>query len=853
RTTASARIPAKQAKRTAYALYATYLHRDAPLNLQASLQARTGAGPAQAGAGRLCARPDRNCSLSSQLTLRRYSRQTPDGFVSDILPAIDSLREDLHLQFLASASFGGDLEAGCLATVLEHVFHLRPGDTACQRFLASCGVELSATDAAAAPGGGLRLRLRSVARIFSDWLSWTGCIPCSAVWPPAGRARAAGIRRSWLADTTRRKSGKSTFFDLEPDSTNEQQEADVPPGSQKPPQPPPCSTSVSASASSQAMSSSLDSDGLLRQHSRNLRRQSNSQVVDLPRPIPSPRPPPRPPVPLAQPAAAVALPTANCQPLRLPLLQIPNLTKLRMRVLSRPVRRSPSAKRPLSGHPDIRSVQVDFHAYIMDMDLNGRLAELRKTYDKDFDRLKKLPAGSWHEMVLFSSMSHLRALTILQQLWGCTSWPDCIGLYKSLLASLRGPSLEEFRNSACLLEQFGERLLAWYTADDHVFEFKRLSLSFGFAKNRHETTLTASSAGPRPHPVMNKRRFVDLYSVNMQQTMRMQGRRQNLEACLSIAKDISDYSNNIGVKLKELSRQLVLSKSFSNFWRKSMRREPGTPVPEIQISHLHTCRLYLTREVHMPGLDNYRLRLFRPSMSLASQQQHQQGSTGGSCSNQQPQSFAPRLRRRASSRRQATPALIAVSSAPIYPIESVVHIFDTRHREIDVNWNQIGGASLLDNSGRVKEPLMLNWSRPRPPRMPFLPTDGQPSPASEFAECIRKLVAAGPPAVSAVSAVACRPLRNSADTPAASTEATEAHRRAKTFPRPEWPLRAAVAAEPTLPEQQQQEAGALDEAATACRQIRRRPHESEEPAGGITVSQCLESSSQVENSSANLS
>uniref|UniRef100_A0A1I8IG71 DH domain-containing protein n=1 Tax=Macrostomum lignano TaxID=282301 RepID=A0A1I8IG71_9PLAT len=426
------------------------------------------------------------------------------------------------------------------------------------------------------------------------------------------------------------------------------------------------------------MSSSLDSDGLLRQQQQqNLRRQSQQssdpasaiQVVDLPE------------------ADSIATAAALGRQSRSPSLQ--PLSPANGELSATPSAaaadsESDQAKdessqqartqppQPLapsdhvSGHPDIRSVQVDFHAYIMDMDLNGRLAELRKTYDKDFDRLKEYQLAL-HEMV-FSSMSHLRALTILQQLFvqhwpaayketlnqlGLHFVPDCIALYKSLLASLRGPSLEEFRISACLLEQFGERLLAWYTADDHVFEFKRLSLSFGFAKtatkrktsniNEDDIILKLISlrrdnqdfngffSRAEAHPVMNKRRFVDLYSVNMQQTMRMvtlldaavkKAKKaksacsfaakdaENLEACLSIAKDISDYSNNIGVKLKELSRQLVLSKSFSNFWEKSMMDESQVHRFRNQISHLHTCRLYLTREVHMPGLDNYRLRLF---------------------------------------------------------------------------------------------------------------------------------------------------------------------------------------------------------------------------------------------------
>uniref|UniRef100_A0A1I8H296 Phorbol-ester/DAG-type domain-containing protein n=1 Tax=Macrostomum lignano TaxID=282301 RepID=A0A1I8H296_9PLAT len=173
-------FPPKQAKRTAYALYATYLHRDAPLNLQASLQATDPElglprleladsvrgltelftkQPTDAQVERISTRlndlQDRLAPLGDILVRsigQEVLAKRRDGFVSDILPAIDSLREDLseekqqlflnksrpimqaHLQFLASASFGGDLEAGCLATVLEHVFHLRPGDTAANDF-----------------------------------------------------------------------------------------------------------------------------------------------------------------------------------------------------------------------------------------------------------------------------------------------------------------------------------------------------------------------------------------------------------------------------------------------------------------------------------------------------------------------------------------------------------------------------------------------------------------------------------------------------------------------------------------------------------------------------------------------
>uniref|UniRef100_A0A1I8IEY3 E3 ubiquitin-protein ligase HECW2 n=1 Tax=Macrostomum lignano TaxID=282301 RepID=A0A1I8IEY3_9PLAT len=169
-------------------------------------------------------------------------------------------------------------------------------------------------------------------------------------------------------------------------------------------------------------------------------------------------------------------------------------------------------------------------------------------------------------------------------------------------------------------------------------------------------------------------------------------------------------------------------------------------------------------------------------------------------------------------------------------MESVVHIFDTdteNRRKLD----QIGGGSssrarcaefriiieqTLDNSGRVK-PLMLEFrvSQDRP-RMPFLANEAS-SPASEFAECIRKLAPrlssrldrhssmAGSstdltrgPAVSAVSAVASAPAATSAATPAASTEATERHRRANSHAGMAIAA-AAVAAEPPLPEQQQQE------------------------------------------------
>uniref|UniRef100_A0A1I8FQQ9 F-box domain-containing protein n=1 Tax=Macrostomum lignano TaxID=282301 RepID=A0A1I8FQQ9_9PLAT len=260
------------------------------------------------------------------------------------------------------------------------------------------------------------------------------------------------------------------------------------------------------------------------------------------------------------------------------------------------------------------------HAYIMDMDLNGRLAELRKTYDKDFDRLKRIPAGSARDGVQLhepSARSDHSAAAVLCSHWpaaykrdastrlGLHFVPDCIALYKSLLASLRGPSLEEFRNSACLLEQFGERLLAWYTADDHTSNINEDDIILKLISLRPPDNQDFNGFFSRAeaHPVMNKRRFVDLYSVNMLQADYANGHlldaadAENLEACLSIAKDISDLQQQHRSQAERaLSRQLVLSKSFSNFWEKSMMDESQVHRFQKPDLHLHTCRLYLTRE-----------------------------------------------------------------------------------------------------------------------------------------------------------------------------------------------------------------------------------------------------------------
>uniref|UniRef100_A0A1I8F5R6 Diacylglycerol kinase n=1 Tax=Macrostomum lignano TaxID=282301 RepID=A0A1I8F5R6_9PLAT len=245
------------------------------------------------------------------------------------------------------------------------------------------------------------------------------------------------------------------------------------------------------------------------------------------------------------------------------------------------------------------------------------------------------------------------------------------------------------------LERFGDRLLGWYSEGNNALNFQRLGLSFGFSKvttrrktasiNEDDIILRSSPAPGGPdlqpaHPAMNKRRFVDLYSVNMQQTMRMvtlletaakEGQEgpgglrglpttaDNLEKCVARAKAISDYCNSTGAKLKELSRPLVAqqvpSQSSGN---RSLMDETGSFRFKDQVSHLHTCELARDPGGVHARPEGYRLRLFVFTTSCLDASVSVVSSAAAASSN--PQSSQPDR-----------------DELPRDPDDSVVHIFDT--------------------------------------------------------------------------------------------------------------------------------------------------------------------------------
>ncbi|PAA81729.1 hypothetical protein BOX15_Mlig025910g2 [Macrostomum lignano] len=167
----TAGLASKQSKRAAFSVYSTFLNREGSLSLEAvarSLDPGLGLGrpalnepiktlsqlfakrPMDSHIERIAAgfssaqaslRPTLEAlvaSVSAEIQTKRR-----DGFVSDILPGVDGLRPDLsderqqrfieqcrgvmlaHVNYMIGTPFGGHLEAGCLASLLERFFRLR--------------------------------------------------------------------------------------------------------------------------------------------------------------------------------------------------------------------------------------------------------------------------------------------------------------------------------------------------------------------------------------------------------------------------------------------------------------------------------------------------------------------------------------------------------------------------------------------------------------------------------------------------------------------------------------------------------------------------------------------------------
>ncbi|PAA49209.1 hypothetical protein BOX15_Mlig020651g1 [Macrostomum lignano] len=466
-----------------------------------------------------------------------------------------------------------------------------------------------------------------------------------------------------------------------------------------------------------------------------------------------------------------------------------------------------------ASHPDIAGVPTDFDEYIVAEGVNKQLCAAGEQQPRppDFDRYKDYQLAL-HELV-FACASHLRALTVLQllfvQRWprsclpmlrqlGLHFVPECVSLYRSLLASVGQPSREEFRDTgriACL----GKRLLNWYSDERNVAEFRRLSLSFGFSKtaSKQQQRRGASAAAgheddlivrldclrrdcpelaqffhrTEAHELMRRRSFKDFYSVNMQHTMRMatlldtavrrakkaknscefaETDAADLEKCLEKARSIIEYSNTIGVKLKELSRQLVLSRTFESFWERCRLDAALVERVQNQVSHLHTCQLHATREVVMRGFENSRLRLlvFTDFLLVISETEESKGVVKYQLLRHLGQSTSVGGQGGETADKGN---LRSVSCPPIIPVQNVVHTFEGRQTK--------SGAApefrlVIDNptidarlaGGFRAEPMLVEFALSRDkPRHPFMDQEADIS-AHQLLNCIRQLLQPKTPA-----------------------------------------------------------------------------------------------------------
>uniref|UniRef100_A0A1I8GHI4 PH domain-containing protein n=1 Tax=Macrostomum lignano TaxID=282301 RepID=A0A1I8GHI4_9PLAT len=440
----------------------------------------------------------------------------------------------------------------------------------------------------------------------------------------------------------------------------------------------------------------------------------------------------------------------------------------------------------ISSHENIQNVPSDFGQYIVQHKVDTRLQQLRSTTGdskSDFDRLKDYQLAL-HE-ILFACMSHVRALTVLDLLFVRT-WPEscqeimkqlglhfvprCIQLYKNLLECIGKPSLNEFVATG-KITGFGQRLLAWYSDEQNFLNFKLLSLSFGFSRSSRSHTGSKRSTGNEDDIILRLEslrrenaelnRFIQLaehheaaqrldfkayYSMNMQFTMRMflllqtavkSARKAkssyklaerdlpDLEKCQEKAKMVVDYSNFTSVRLKELSRQLVLSSTFKSFWVRCKLDKDHVDRVRDQISHLHTCQLVQTREVAMPGFENYRLRLlvFSEFLLIVSETEEPKGvvkyqllrhlgqsmSVGGSGSSE-------------ASDVGNMGSLRAVSCPPIIPMPNVIHVFEGRQQKSSSSGRQPTEFRMVidhPSTSRTESLLVVFNLRKDKPKMPF--------------------------------------------------------------------------------------------------------------------------------------
>uniref|UniRef100_A0A1I8J811 PH domain-containing protein n=1 Tax=Macrostomum lignano TaxID=282301 RepID=A0A1I8J811_9PLAT len=459
----------------------------------------------------------------------------------------------------------------------------------------------------------------------------------------------------------------------------------------------------------------------------------------------------------------------------------------------------------ISSHENIQNVPSDFGQYIVQHKVDTRLQQLRSTTGdskSDFDRLKDYQLAL-HE-ILFACMSHVRALTVLDLLFVRT-WPEscqeimkqlglhfvprCIQLYKNLLECIGKPSLNEFVATG-KITGFGQRLLAWYSDEQNFLNFKLLSLSFGFSRSSRSHTGSKRSTGNEDDIILRLEslrrenaelnRFIQLaehheaaqrldfkayYSMNMQFTMRMflllqtavkSARKAkssyklaerdlpDLEKCQEKAKMVVDYSNFTSVRLKELSRQLVLSSTFKSFWVRCKLDKDHVDRVRDQISHLHTCQLVQTREVAMPGFENYRLRLlvFSEFLLIVSETEEPKGvvkyqllrhlgqsmSVGGSGSSE-------------ASDVGNMGSLRAVSCPPIIPMPNVIHVFEGRQQKSSSSGRQPTEFRMVidhPSTSRTESLLVVFNLRKDKPKMPFSDRETDTS-ASDIVESIKKL------------------------------------------------------------------------------------------------------------------
>uniref|UniRef100_A0A1I8IF91 Phorbol-ester/DAG-type domain-containing protein n=1 Tax=Macrostomum lignano TaxID=282301 RepID=A0A1I8IF91_9PLAT len=821
----TAGLAPKQSKRAAFSVYSTFLNREGSLSLEAvarSLDPGLGLGrpalnepiktlsqlfakrPMDSHIERIAAgfssaqaslRPTLEAlvaSVSAEIQTKRR-----DGFVSDILPGVDGLRPDLsderqqrfieqcrgvmlaHVNYMIGTPFGGHLEAGCLASLLERFFRLRlppelPPELPqfnFQRLRGSGGRSFGGLKEIERRGTHL-LRPVELDRIRA--CSACGKLLCGPG-PQAMRCKVGDcqvVSHRACMDLVKPISCSSAAGLLTRSHSNEGRDSSHACGPSAHPQP---QAGGRAAPKAAARSSAADAAA-------------------------------------TEPASQASTAAAAGPPLPHPVASMPQLGADFGGDGGRSGHRGSldSGQDAMVGDSRLLSpcdVVVE-PGYIESTDLARRLAQLRPASgsDKDADRFREYQLAL-HE-VIFSSKSHLRSLNLLELLF-VQPWPqtnrqvlqqlglhfvsECIALYRSLHDCIGGgDNLAEFQRTG-RLERFGDRLLGWYSEGNNALNFQRLGLSFGFSKvttrrktasineddiilrlislRREDPTFNRFFTRAEAHPAMNKRRFVDLYSVNMQQTMRMvtlletaakkakKAREacefadedaENLEKCVAMAKAISDYCNSTGAKLKELSRQLVLSKSFSIFWERSLMDETRIIRFKDQVSHLHTCELHMTREVFMPGLEGYRLRLFVFSdfLLVISESDEARG-----VKYQLLKQLGPSVSVVDSQQQQQSAELanlIETNCPPVIPMDSVVHIFDTAteskrrlpgSRLVDAEFRIIVEQVMARGTGganRVK-PLMLEFRMSlEKPRLPFFPNETLRQ-ASDFVECIRGL------------------------------------------------------------------------------------------------------------------